>query len=194
MYTIIKTSELPLAVRAAVQSVYNFREVKVQVGTEFTVGTSWHDCNRTDVTVLDLANDKTQTVQGGYYNSYVNMSRDERALYHGVKVPITTPDIWILEFNTYPKSVTVYCHPDCIAKLLPAELPLTRNQQIVLYITRSLISSARAEEARRFKIGKQELETIKSQLQILGLMTKAGSLTIAGKNEAMKHNFNYWEV
>lgn len=192
-YTIIKTSELPRVIREAVQAKYNLREVKVTACEKCHVGTSWHDANRTDVTVIDLSTDKIQTVDGRYYDSYVNMSTHERALYRGIDIPIQHKDLWVIEFNSYPKSAHIYCHPDNISKLLPADLPLTLHQKVVLNITRSLISSARLEEARRFGISRAKWLTTVSQLIAIGLMSKNGALNTKGKNEAAKYNYNYFD-
>lgn len=192
-YTIIKTTELPRVIREAVLAKYNLREVKVEACEKCHVGTSWHDANRTDVTVIDLSQDKIQTVDGCYYDSYVNMSTHERALYHGIDIPISHRDLWVIEFNSYPKSAHIYCHPDNISKLIPADLPLTLHQKVVLNITRGYISSYRLEEARRFGIGKHKWESVKAQLIVMGLMMSNGALTTKGKNEAAKYNFNYFD-
>lgn len=194
-YTLIKTSELPRDVQAVIKSYnYNGREVKVIPCVDFKCPTNWHDYNIMKLVVYNQETGQHKCQTSGFYDSYVNFTKEEMAMYHGhLQSQIPGPHIWFLLVETYPKSCRVYCHPTAISKAIaPDKIDLTRRQEICLYIIRSLISSARWDEARMFKFTKQEWETVKAELFGLGLLSKTGSLTLVGKNRSQGLYFNYF--
>ena len=194
--TIIKTKELPLDVRALLAD-YGFTKntVTVKPTIDFTCPTNWHDANIMRLVVFNQETGEHKCQTSGYYECHMNFDKAEKAMYLGeLKSSIPGPHIWFLLLESYPKSCTVFCHPTAIAGAITGpKVELTRKQQICLYITRSLISAARLEEARRFKITKSEWETLKAELFGLKLMTAAGALTLEGKNVSKEFNFNAWE-
>lgn len=197
MRTIIKTKELPVDIQVLLKTVCNFNklEVKVEPTIDFTCPGNWHDYNVQRMFVYNQTTGEHKGITAGNYDNHLSWNEQERAMYFGkMKTTIPDPSIWIFVTDTYPKQCTVYCHPDAISKLLPEPGPaLSRRQQIVLYITRSLISSARLEEARRFKFTLAEWNTCKAELFKLGLMRSNGSLTTEGKNASQGLVFNTWE-
>lgn len=197
MRTIIKTKELPLDIQVLLKSACDFNklEVKVEPTVDFTCPGNWNDYNVQRMFVYNQTTGAHKGITAGNYDNHLAWNEQERAMYLGkITTKIPDPSIWIFVTDTYPKQCTIYCHPDALSKLLPDAGPeLTRRQQIVLYITRSLISSARLEEARRFRFNMSEWNTCKAELYKLGLMRSNGSLTTEGKNLAQGLNFNTWE-
>ena len=196
-YTLIKAKELPRELQAVIKMYgYNGTQVKVIPTVEFKCPTNWHDYNIMKLVVFNQTTGEHKCQQSGFYDSYVNFTKEEAAMYHGkLESRIPDPSVWFLLIETYPKSCRVYCHPSAISKQIeqpPVEL--TRLQELVLYLTRSLIASAREKEAvYYFKLTRTEYNTAKAELYGLGLMTKAGSLTLEGKNRANGLNFNSWD-
>ena len=197
MRTIIKTKELPNDIQVLLKETCDFHklEVKVEPTVEFTCPHNWHDYNIQRMFVYNQTTGDCKGITSGNYDNHLSWNAQERAMYMGeMKTTIPDPTIWILVTDTYPKQCTVYCHPDAISKLLPGPGPeLTRRQQIVLYITRSLIAPARLGEARSFRFSMSEWNTCKAELYALGLMRTNGSLTTEGKNAAQGLMFNTWE-
>lgn len=197
MRTTIKTKELPMDIQLFLKGVCNFNklEVKVEPTVDFTCPGNWNDYNVQRMYVYNQLTGDNKSITSGNYECHLSWTDQEKAMYSGqMKTTIPGPHIWIFITDTLPKGCTVYCHPDAISKLLDSSGPeLTRRQQIVLYITRSLISSARLEEARRFRFNMSEWNTCKAELFKLGLMRSNGSLTTEGKNLAQGLNFNSWE-
>jgi hypothetical protein len=76
----------------------------------------------------------------------------------------------------------VHANPVDLAPLLPAPASLTRAESLVLAIVRSLKSSARAEEARRFGLDAATWDMVKAGLIIAGMLNRAGAITDAGRN------------
>lgn len=192
---LIKTVELPYDIRKVVEGLYKGRLVKLEQCIEFKAGTNWHDANIMKFTMYNQLTGEMKTITSGYYDSYMNFTKEELALYHGHVKGIIEPHIWIIETNSYPKSCTVHAHPDNLAPLLETTKDDLSNLELkFLYITRSLISSARLEEARRFGIPKSIWEELKLSLISKGYVMKNGALTLSGKNRAANLNFNSWEV
>ena len=196
-YTLIKAKELPKDVLAVIRECgFNGTEIKIIPCIEFKCPTNWHDYNIMRLTAYNQDSGKYHTQTSGNYDSYVSFTKEELAMYHGaLQTTIPGPHIWMILTETYPKSCRVYCHPDAITKkICPPKIELTKRQEICLYITRSMISRYREEEARTFKFSRAEWATTKAELYGLGLMTQAGALTLAGKNRSQGLNFNHWEV
>ena len=192
---LIKTTELPYDIRKIVEGLYKGRLVKLEQCIEFKAGTNWHDANIMRFTMYNQHTGEMKTITSGYYDSYMSFTQEELALYHGHVKGTIEPHIWIIETNSYPKSCTVHTHPDNLAPLLETTKDDLSNLELkFLYITRSLISSARLEEARRFGIPKYVWEELKLSLISKGYVMKNGALTLSGKNRAANLNFNTWEV
>lgn len=194
----IPFSKLPIAIQKLLKVDYKFnkQEVKVEPTVDFKCPTNWHDANIMRLVVYNQTTGEHKCQTSGYYDSYVNFTKEEAAMYHG-KLQTTIPDatIWIFLLESYPKGCTVYCHPTALAAAIETKIPdLTLQQKLVLQLTRQLISSYRLEEARRYKISKVVWEETKQSLITLGYMRANGSLTIEGKNVAQQFNINPWEV
>jgi hypothetical protein len=192
---LIKTVELPYEISKIVEGLYKGRLVKLEQCIEFTAGTNWHDANIMRFTMYNQQTGEMKTITSGWYENYLSFTKEELALYHGQVKGTIEPHIWIIETNTYPKSCTIHTHPANVLPLI--EIPaddLSNLELKFLYITRSLISSARLEEARRFGIPKSVWEELKHSLIQKGYVMKNGALTLTGKNRAANLNFNYWEV
>jgi hypothetical protein len=195
-YTLIKSKELPRDVQAVIkQCGFDGTQIKIIPCVDFECPTNWHDYNIMRLTAYNSQTGEHKTQTSGYYDSYVNFTKEELAMYHGkLKTQIPGPHIWMILTDTYPKSCRVYCHPTAIAKAIEQpKVELTRVQELVLYLTRSLIASAREKEARHyFGLTLAEYNTAKAELFGLKLMTKTGALTLDGKNRAHGLNFNSW--
>lgn len=197
MRTILKTKDLPLDIQVLLKETCDFHklEVKVEPTIDFTCPGNWNDFNIQRMFVYNQTTGESKGITSGNYECHLSWTEQEKAMYLGkLKTSIPDPSIWIIVTDTHPKGCTIYCHPDAISKQLEGpKLELPRRQQIVLYITRSLVSSARLEEARRFRFTMSEWNTCKAELFNLGLLRSNGSLTTEGKNLAQRLNFNTWE-
>jgi len=192
---LIKTTELPYNIHKIVEGLYKGRFVKLEQCIEFTAGTNWHDANIMRFTMYNQQTGEMKTITSGWYDSYMNFTKEELALYHGQVKGTIEPHIWIIETNSYPKSCTIHTHPDNVAPLLETITDDLSNLELkFLYITRCTMSFARLEEARRFGIQKSVWEELKYSLIDKGYVMKNGGLTLAGKNRAANLNFNSWEV
>jgi len=195
-YTTIKSKELPKDVQAVIKQYgYNGNTVKLIPCIEFKCPTNWHDANIMKLVAYNSETGEHKGITSGYYDSYVNFTKEELAMYHGkLETQIPSSKIWMILVETYPKSCRVYCHPTAMVSAIDKpKLELTKIQEVVLFITRSLISSAREKEARYYyKMTLAEYNTAKAELFGLGLLTKSGSLTLEGKNRSQGLNFNSW--
>jgi hypothetical protein len=77
-----------------------------------------------------------------------------------------------------------YIHPDDVAKLVPKDsgAELCDIEKKVLRIIDGYKSFARNDEFRRAGIELGEVDAIKSRLISLGLLNKAGAITVKGRN------------
>jgi hypothetical protein len=195
-YILIKAKELPLDVQAVIKQYgYAGTEIKLIPCIEFNCPTNWHDYNIMRLVAYNSETKEHKGLTSGYYDNYVNFTKEEAAMYHGkLNTQIPGPHIWMILTETYPKSCRVYCHPTAMAKAIEEpKVQLTRIQEVVLFLTRSLIASAREKDAvYYYKMTQTEYATAKAELYGLGLMTKTGALTLTGKNRALGLNFNSW--
>jgi hypothetical protein len=76
----------------------------------------------------------------------------------------------------------IHMHPDNITKFLADVPTLTVLERATLGIVARLKSSYREEEAMRFGMSRETFTTIKARLAELGFLTKAGAITVAGRN------------
>lgn len=194
---IIKSSELPRDIRTLLLDYgFNTQTVILQPCVEFTCPTTCCDYNIMTLIVYNRATGQHHATRNGHYESVLCWTKEERAMSSGqLKTTLTDDNIWLLLTETYPKHrVTAYCHPSAMA--LAVDKPhaqLTKRQEVGLFIVRSTKSTFREDEAKEFGLTKREWETLKAELYGLKLLTKAGSLTLEGKNRALSLRFNAWE-
>jgi hypothetical protein len=186
---VIKMKELPWPIQQVIKSHegFNLQQVRVEAVVDFTAPRTYCDYNIMRVIGFNMTTGNSKEISSGHYESCMNWTAEEKALYAGNVKAVLTPDVWFIVLDSYPKSrATVYCHPLAIAKAIsPPAVELTPAQEHCLYLTRSLMSFARPK-------GKA-WDTAKAELYSLGLMTKGGALTIAGKNIAQNlkgENYN----
>ena len=91
-------------------------------------------------------------------------------------------------------SAELFAHPEQMPKQIEnKESNLTDDEKKVLLITQGNTSAYRNEELKRYKVYK-DADAIRASLMKKGLLTGAGALNIAGKNEVEKiraeHGFN----
>lgn len=90
-------------------------------------------------------------------------------------------------FRGTDTGLTFYVHPSDAAKLLPAPAPdLTATDANVLDIVGGIISRYRPDEARRRGISAADYAAALERLKGLGLLTKQGGITPAGRNAAAR--------
>lgn len=96
-----------------------------------------------------------------------------------------TPNM-LLVTHTPPHAAILYAHPNQMPKQIENKnSDLSDDEKKMLLITKGYISSYRAEYFKRYKIN-TKLQEIKESLIKKGLMTAAGALNTAGKNEVEK--------
>ena len=80
--------------------------------------------------------------------------------------------------------LTFYVHPDDIVKLLPdtAALGLTDIELKFLAVMRGIKSGYRAEYFSRMKLNQTDIDGYKAKFTAMGLLNKAGAITVKGKN------------
>lgn len=184
---VMKMKELPWPIQQVIKSRegFNLQQVRVEAVVNFVAPHNVFDYNIMRVIGFNMTTGNSKEITSGYYESCMNWNDEEKALYFGKVNAVLTPNIWFIVLDTYPKHrATVYCHPLAIAAAIePPKTELTHAQNRCLYLTRSLMSFARPK-------GKA-WDTIKMELYKLGLMTKGGALTIAGKNIAQNLKGEY---
>lgn len=194
---IIKTTELPRDVQALIKTYgFNVSQVRLHPTVDFTCPTSYCDYNILTLVAYNQGTGKHHAVRNGHYESCLNWTKEERAMASGeIRTKIENAEQWFLVMETYPRQrVAAYCHPSALAAAI--ELPkvaLTRRQEICLFVTRAIKAPYRLDEARTFRFTKTEWETTKAELYGLGLLSRSGTLTLAGKNRAIGLVFHAWE-
>jgi hypothetical protein len=183
MRSIVATKELPLRLAQEVQ-LRGIKTVTVQIGTTVKIGGNWHDLNKITLVAVNTATGEVKTEEGWYGNVGMFGTAKETAINQGFEATLLDASSFIVEFDTYPKGATVYAHPDAVSKLLPAPVDLTELQKKALYVIKSYTSPGRYDEARRLGMPRAVFEEVKQGLQTLGLLTKSGALTLAGKQVA----------
>ena len=186
---VIKMKELPWPIQQVIKSHegFNLQQVQVEPVVNFKAPHNFFDYNIMRVIGFNMSTGNSKEISSGHYESFMNWNDEEKALYFGKVNAVLTPEVWFIVLDTYPKHrATVFCHPLAIAKAItPPAVELTPAQERCLYLTRSLMSFARPK-------GKA-WDVTKAELYGLGLMTKGGALTIAGKNIAQNlkgENYN----
>ena len=108
---------------------------------------------------------------------------------------VSLPDGFVcLEHSIFcgkDSGITIHIRTSNAAKMLPAQVDLTRFENIVLAYTRCLkssyagVSNYRYHEAHaQTGITSEEWDATKASLIARGLLNKAGALTVAGRNAA----------
>lgn len=184
-FTHVTVKELPYEIQKVVNGLYKGRTIKAHPCVDFKCPTNWHDANVMKLTAYNASTGELKTITSGCYDNYMNFTPEEKAMYHGKLQSTLPPNIWMILTESYPKSCSIFTHPDNISKLIASnESDLSELEKKVLFITRSLISSARLDEARRLGIPKPVWLELQAGLIQKGYLMKNGALTIKGKNVA----------
>jgi len=87
------------------------------------------------------------------------------------------------------ESVCIYVHPEDAPRLLPPVGTVTRQEHIVLFMTRAYVNTYGGLSDYRFReavaqteITRAEWDAAKAALIARKLLTKAGAITVAGRN------------
>lgn len=112
----------------------------------------------------------------------------------GLEAVVIPPGFACLEHSIFcgvDAGITIWIRPENAAKLIPAKVELTREENIVLVATRSLKSSYGGLSNYRFHeahsetgITREAWESAKQSCMDKGLLNKAGALTVQGRNAA----------
>ena len=160
---------------------YDGKAFKAQACTSFTIPADaglWSEGSRDLFSAVSLASGTVVTIPGQDGAPW-NMSRAN-------KLVEIKPGFCLIRHSVScgrDCGLTFYVHPDDIAKLVPYDsCELVECEKTVLYIVSAYKSFARTDEARRAGIDTGELEAIKARLIGLELLTKAGAITVKGRN------------
>lgn len=168
----------------------NVKTVTAKIGENHSnIGQPVYDYQSVTVIAYNDVTKESVAQRGCVYDTYVNATKEERAVYNGLTVNLT-PSQFIVEINRTDRTwVTVYAHPDSITKSLEEEVKLSKAELVVLVATRSLkssyagISNYRFHEAQRqLGITLDQWERAKSSCISKGLLNARGAITTAGKN------------
>lgn len=112
--------------------------------------------------------------------------------YEGASIALQ-PGLALVEWSQFcgkDLGLTIHVHPSMMPRFLPsAGEGLGRDEEVVLFVTRSLISSYRRGEAERLGVNSAGYAQAQEFLKTRGLLTKIGALTTAGKNAASTLRF-----
>lgn len=137
-------------------------------------GSVWHDACRRIVITRDQ-HGRINHLQSGYYDSYVNHTAEERAVYEGGQVQLT-PDRTIIEILSYPRRVTVFMHPSNAPKAITApEQVLSDDEDAVLRALCGLTSAGRKDLWRRCNVPRSFVEQVTQSLADKGLVKIASN-------------------
>lgn len=178
----LKPSEVPQVFRNA-SSGYTGRDYRVEATTKVHIyGCAWDEGNRNQYQAVRLLDGSTAPTAHEYGNPFDGspISAD---------FPLT-PDVAVVcRHWGRVDYCTIYVHPDCLQKLLPAPDTLSEDEKIVLYYTRSRkstyagIKNYRLSEAKREKgITADRWESAKAACISRKLLNAAGAITTDGKN------------
>lgn len=177
----IAIKDAPNWVKKILKNMKMRKDIEVTVGVDHSIPGTWHDNNL--VTLYFYKNGKVQEQEGSYGGQNPYTSREKNIVNKGFKIKLSSLDEMLLRTNTYPKTATLYVHPDAMVKMLPEPATdLTALEKAVLFVTRSLKSFARKEEADSYGISGRDYDSAKKSLIEKGLLKKNGSITPNGKN------------
>lgn len=189
---------------------YNGRQFNVNPAESITCTSYWDGGSKTDWAVVMPSGSKTDwAVVTQIGSSSMTTTRNMQVSEMGISVwfvgecgsPFSppaptftvTPDMIVIAHSIFcgkDMGITFYVHPSRLPALLPApSAALSREQRIVLCATRSLkssyagISNFRFHEAhQQTGISLADWDRSKAELISMGLLNKAGAITVSGRN------------
>ena len=182
--------EVPVDLQTIIKkNGYKSITLDVEVGSDFTCPTNWSDYNSMQLIMLNRKTGLSKIITSRNYESYVNFTKEELAIYHGTLSCVLEEHMIAILIQSYPKSCTIFCNPGIIAKKLEQKIQLQEKQLLCLFITRSCKASYRLEEAKQFGFTPETWTKTKLELSELKLLTKRGALTLSGTNQAQGLQF-----
>lgn len=173
------------------RTLKGFRKpIKLKIGAEVSTPSNWHEANKK---VLFFYNKgRVERQDGAFSDSILFSDKKERAVHDGIKVRLENADQMLLETNTYPKTATLYVHPDAMNKMISHDKDeVPKDEEIVLIATRMWKNTYGGEKNLRFKnakrstgITQERWDKAKENLIKNKYLTKAGALTTKGRNIA----------
>ena len=170
----------PRLVPAALRGAYAGKSFKAHVCESVTIPMTaglWDGGSRDTYTIVRLG-DNAALSGSDNMSAPWDKTRQDREI-------TLTPGIAVVEHSIFcgkDHGLTFYLHPDNAAKLLPAPVEITAIEKAVLNIITGIKSAYRADEYRRARITPDQVTLAKGRLFDLGLINKAGAVTIQGRN------------
>lgn len=159
------------------------------------VGGTPNDYGRKHV-VVRRGDGEVMHLRGGYYESYLNHSKLERATYNGG--PINLPDNGsVLEYETHGKHLTIHVpanHPDAqLANRLDDDTDLDETEAMILKLYADHSSSGRKDAIWRYRIPRALIDMHLPSLEERGLIriSKNGAITVTVKGKRVCNSRNY---
>jgi hypothetical protein len=186
---IINSKDAPQWVQDAIKTHLDKKnaQIYVNIGTQVKLAGNIYDYCRT-VVVIECAGEQ-KTMESSYYDSLMNATKEEKAIYQGGNLTLQ-PDCMILEMVTPPHPhATLWVHPINWNKMIaPPATDLSPREKAILVTIRTLISSARQEDFRRFRVTQEEFDILFDK----GYIDRRRSITLKGKNAIEgTHSVNY---
>ena len=173
----LEKNQVPVFLRGG----YNGKALKAKACTSFTIPADaglWSGGSRDAYSAVSLADGRIATIPGQDSAPWNSIRAD--------RIVEIKPGFCLIRHSVScgrDCGLMFYVHPDDIAKLVPYDsCELAECEKTVLYIVSAYKRFARADEARRAGIDTGELEAIKARLIGLELLTKAGAITVKGRN------------
>lgn len=160
--------------------------IEVRVGAEHEIPPTWHDNDRRDLHAF--TGEDVTTKAGAYYESLLNASPQEKAVWSGGKLRLLNANHMVLETHTYPKIARLYVHPEAMPAMLPASPELSWEERVVLTATAGLkssydgVSDYRRHEAMKLTgISSLLFDQARASCIGKGLLSKSKAITAKGR-------------
>lgn len=173
----VSKKDLPDWVKRILKQKKIGKEIMVEIGTNVNIGSNWHDANVKEIFGYDKGKVSSVTAIG---TMQLGDTKKDIQAKKGFKTKLN-PDRMILVTNTYPKSATLYVHPDAVIKALEPEVEneLSKEEIMLLFITRGLKPSFRRQEAASYGI---DYNSVSQTLINKGYLMKNKAINKKGKN------------
>jgi len=166
---------------------YTGRKYRVEVVEEIQLlNNAWSGGSRSSYVGVDLTTGK---VLSPHNNEYSNPFTGQLGREPIVKLSANQAIVKHSYFCGKDAGITIYLHPNNIAKLIPSSEEIGKNEEIVLACTRSYKNTYAGETNLRFKeanrqhgISQAEWDTAKASLIVKKLLSKNGAITNDGRN------------
>ncbi len=185
--TILSSKDFPDWVKKVFrENNLSYGTISVETNPEPFIGGQIYDADV--MTVYFYVNGNVVKQHSASYDTLLNSNDKEKAIYKGGKIrlwdePVPGKPNMILVTHTYPKRAQLFAHPNQMPKQISSnKTDLTDDEKKVLLITKAYTSAYRKEYFKRYGI-LTKLDKIKEGLISKKLLTAAGALNIAGKNE-----------